>query len=205
MIILTYLWPVAGLCVPFSSACTPDWRTQSGLSALVVWLFVNPFVHLGGLTGDLTGDLPFFIFVASLVESWMVRIRRKVRYFILLAAYVISMMLNLYLYLHGKAEAGSSVMIYALVPVAWYYLIKFYNASSRFWSSLILIVLTWQTLSLDFAILITVFQPSGGYSISLLPVYPSFVHSWGLLYGLMIVAGYLVLLRDGGIKLESNS
>ena len=134
----------------------------------------------------------------------MVRIHRRVRYSILLAAYGISMLLDLCLYMFRSSEAESSVLVYALVPMAWYYLLKFHGETSRLWNSLILIGLTLVTLLLDLGVMKTVYQPSLSYSISLIPVYPSLVHLWGLAYGLVLVAGY-VLLKHDGVKLEYDT
>ena len=200
MVVLSNLWFIEGLCVPFSTSCAPDWRTLSGFSELVVWLFVGPFVHLA--FGDLIGDLPFFVFMSLLVEVWMVRIHRRIRYYILLTAYGFSMLLNLFQYRVGGSEAGSSVLVFALVPVAWYYLLKFHDETSRLWNSLILIGLTGVTLFLD--LMVGYRASSFGYSLSLIPVYPSLVHLWGLDYGLVLVAGYLLLMRDG-LKLEYDT
>ena len=159
-------------------------------------------MHLG--IGDLIVDLPFFVFMSLLVEVWMVRLHRRVRYYILLTAYGISMLLNLWLYTIYSSEAESSVLVYALVPIAWYYLLKFHDETSRLWNSLILIGLTVVTLFLDLGVLTTVYQPSLSYSLSLIPVYPSLVHLWGLAYGLVLVAGYLLLKYDG-VKLEYDT
>jgi hypothetical protein len=175
MVILTNLWAVAGLCVPFSSACTPDWRTLSSLSALLVWLFVHPFVHLGFY--HLAGDVAGFIFLGSLLEAWMIRIPKRGRYYILLAAYVIGIYLNLFYYMFRMAEAGASVMVFVLLPVALYYWFKFHHETRWLWSSLILIGLMLVCIPL-------------GLSISQRLLHPSFEHLWGVWFGVLIVGVY---------------
>ena len=97
--------------------------------------------------------------MSLLVEVWMVRIHRRVRYCILLAAYGISMLLDLCLYMFRSSEAESSVLVYGLVPMAWYYLLKFHGETSLLWNSLILIGLTLVTLLLDLGVMKTVYQP----------------------------------------------
>ena len=168
MVIVTDIWKVSGICVP---ACQLDWHTSFGLTMFVLWPVINQFVHASFI--HLVGNLVAFVFLGTLVETWMVHVSRRRRYYILLATYLLGASLTLVEYSVGGVSSGSSTIIYMLLPVVLGYWLKFRTQTSRLLSLLIIAGLAF--LLVEF-----------GYTIVLGARYPTFQHGWGLYYGFLI-------------------
>ena len=130
MVIVTNVWFVAGLCVPFSSSCHPDWMTLPGFATLMVWSIVSPFIHLN--FPHLAFDLAGFVFLGSLVEVWVTRVPVKARYMILMVGYGATVFVNLLEVF--RAGAGASIWDYSLLAVPLYYWFKFHKETRWFLS-----------------------------------------------------------------------
>lgn len=105
------------LCLPtdIKTTCLTSW-INSGPTGLVAWLFLHPFVYSAAY---LFGDMLGFAIVGVTIETVMRGL--KYRYWLFLYAYLLTLGLQLYLYAWHSSAAGTSLIIFGLVPVVWRY------------------------------------------------------------------------------------
>jgi membrane associated rhomboid family serine protease len=100
-------------------------------------LFLHPFIH--DSVAHITGNIVFGIFiVGTLIESWMTRLKRIVRYGVLVYSYLVSLVIAAIWWVEkGIVPIGSSGVILAgLAIVMWYYRIFHDRLDLKGWNAL---------------------------------------------------------------------